>query len=410
MSTPTVLRVQPVYEKTNGQKRTLAKTDGHNHRKDGDLKHVDPSRTHLNRTLLGTNDIVADVQNITNQYARSSKKGPICGELILTANADFFEKLSEAEKVKWAKDSLAWAIAEFDGKGQGRVANCTWHRDEKAEHLHIVVVPVASTVTGNQHRQNTITAINYSAVLGKPPGGEKNIPPAERRWGLKQTNYANFMAEMGHDLIRGVRNRKLKNKTPTEWQIELNARFVNLIEQIESMPDRGKIEFSKQEIVQFIMAQIDSKTHDLTSDQKALSNQVQSLQQALTDSAQLLGCPTPSYLPQYCQDFINSWRKNHGQPGKRDIVEYFQDAAKNGAANRQLEKQQAVIKQPRSVKGQRKSPEERREARATRKLLSDVPNISSITINLRGYHHESRIINELQRTNNQQHQYVGENT
>ena len=372
MSTPVVLRVVPIYEK--GRKQILTKTAGHNARTGGDLRHVDSSRTYLNRVLIGTGDDVTDVMAIVNQYPRSSRKGPIAGELVLTASEKYFREKSEAYKEQWAMDSLAWAIQEF---GVERIAGCHWHRDEKAEHLHIPVVPVATTTIGNQHRQETITAINYSAVLGKPPGGESGLPPSERRWGKRQTGYAEFMASRGHNLIRGVRNRRLVNKAPNAWKKEIELFYEGLIQKFKAMPDDGsRIEFSKAEIAKFIVAQVEQKTQDWVGEKQALLNQAEAVQQLLNDAAAALGCPNPAHLAQYASDLVRTFRAD-----EPNILELFRHFSAQGAESRRQEESQkreqeaarATVQQTRRVPGQRKTKEERQAARAARKSVCQGP-------------------------------------
>lgn len=391
MSTPAVLRVQPVYEKTKGQKHTLAKTRDHNSRLGGDLRHVDSSRTHLNQVLLGTGDVATDVHEIAAGYSRSSKNGPIAGEIIMTAKGKFFRGLSEAEKEAWARDSLAWAIREFDKSGAGIVASCHWHRDEGAEHLHLVVVPVATTTKGNQYHRKTVTEINYSAVLGKPPGGEKHLPPDQRRWGLKQTSYAEYMASCGHDLIRGVRNRKAVNKTPAEWRKEVELFYEDLMKKFKTMPDDGsRIDFSRAEISKFIVEQVAQRTVDLSGERQNILNKAEAIQQLLNDTATAMGCQNPAQIAQYAGDI---------QTGLKSRKWSCEKAAKEGADIRIKEEARKLAEQQenrsRSFLGQRKSKEERRAARAARHVLSEVPNISdtsTITSVNGGYHHVSRII------------------
>ena len=361
MSTPVVLRVAPIYER--GRKQTLAKTAGHNARTDGDLRHVDSSRTPLNRVLMGTGNDVADVQAIAGGYPRSSNNGPIAGELILTASKNYFRDKSEAYKEQWAMDSLAWVIQEF---GAERVAGCHWHRDEGAEHLHVPIVPIATTVIGNQHLKKTIIAINYSAVLGKPPGGESGLPPSERRWGKRQTGYAEFMASRGHNLIRGVRNRKIVNQAPHEWKKEVELFYEGLTQKFKAMPDDGsRAEFSKAEIAKFIVAQVAQKTRDWTGEKKTLLNQAEAVQQLLNDASRALGCLNPAQLGTYAADV---------QTGLKSRKWSCEKAAREGAEIRAKEAQKILEQQKyrsRSTAGQRKTKEERQAARAERRMEAE---------------------------------------
>lgn len=300
MSHPTVLRVQPLYEKSGPGKISIHQSAVHNARIGGDIAHVDKIRQNKNKTLLGSGDIVKDVTPLLTQYPKASKKGPVAGEIIITANKDFFISLSEEERYKWAKDSLAWAVTEFDGNNKGKVVSCIWHRDEEAEHLHIIVVPIIDSVSGNQYHRKTIKKINYSRVLGKPRGGEKNIPPSERLWGKKQTSYAEYMGEMGHQLIRGVKNRHWRKHTsPAEYRQKIAAEMEGFEQRLDNLELDGKI--TKKEAVQYAAREIAKYTSEMEKTVDAQKNLIEALEQIIHDTALSLRCSNASQLSKYAR-------------------------------------------------------------------------------------------------------------
>ncbi len=368
----TVLRVQPLYEKSGPRKHSVKQAAEHNARKGGDLEHIDKSRTHLNEVLLGYCDIEKDVEDALKQYPRASKNGPVAGEIMMTANKEFFENLSEHERRKWAIHSLEWALNEFDNKGSGKVVSCHWHRDEEAEHLHITVVPIADCVVGNQHSKKTVRKINYAAVLGKPRGGEKDLPPSERRWGKKQTSYAEHMAAWGHSLVRGVKNRQnRKHKSPSTYRAELAKNLKTTTDDLVNAPQGSLVPKEK--------ALAAAKAHCKTWQENAqrilnsAKNRVEVLEQILEDVAKTIGCPSSAELPQYAKELAHGLEymaikpQNVVAKGKQLLREEAEQELLASTHTLQSLPPNDTPKPPRTVKGQRKTPEERRLARLARK-------------------------------------------
>lgn len=375
---PAVLRVQPLYLKASSRRVSVKQAADHNARIGGDIAHIDATRTHLNQVMLGSGDIEADVLSFAQDYPRASKNGPVAGEIIATVHQDYFTDLSEEQRQKWAADSLAWALAEFDGNKKGKVVSCVWHRDEEAEHLHIIVVPIVECVSGNQYRKETITKINYAGVLGKPRVGEKGIPPAERLWGRKQTSYATFMADKGHKLVRGVKNRAWrKHKSPAQLRHELAQIIENLGREILNTPDGGMV--ARQKAIQYIIAQVTGGTAELRRELEATTNRAEALEQIVTEVSRMLGCETPAQLPQQarylvyglgCMDYFP---QEVASEGRKIWEEVEAQQADELAAQKEADKRHIEIetKQPRRKPGQRKTKEERRAARAARRMEAE---------------------------------------
>ena len=372
-----VLRVQ-VLSNMDGSKKSVRSMSDHNSRKRGDFRHISNAEK-KNVILVGTNDSYADVATIVNEYGLIRKDSPPCNEIVVTAAAEFFSPMSEKQIMDWANANVEFFKSEFDAKGKGKIANIQLHLDEKAPHLHIAMVPVCETITKNRHGEKTVLRVNHSGVLGKPRGGyPKGTPPSETKLGVLQTTYANAMSKFG--LIRGQRDRKLpdgsrlKSTAPHVFREEMTNIAKNVMVKISETPDGELVPIGQA--IRAGIIQAGSETIRLSEENHKLKSQNDALNQALSDAAATLGCDNPAFLPQYCQDLVASFEKS--QP---NVASLFSQFAKNVAAERleseRVQKEQIAASQisttPRRKKGERKSPQERKEARAARKAKTCPP-------------------------------------
>lgn len=156
----------------------LAGYEAHRMRKGGDVSHVDPARSHLNRPLIGDEDwaaqALAEIDDMRNEnYAaeleallrrkrqkdikrrmvegpkqpwRPTRHGPM-REVILTANrewfesdlGDFFGEDANAREQAFEERAVAWLRANFGDD----VIHARADRDEAAYHIHAVIMPRA---------------------------------------------------------------------------------------------------------------------------------------------------------------------------------------------------------------------------------------------------------------------------
>lgn len=166
----------------------LARYIMHLKRNGGDLDHVDKARSHLNKRLIGEEDwaekALAEIDDMRmHNYAdelerlkarrrtkelrnrtlegpkdpwRPSKHGPM-REIILTANAEHFDGGRDVSLLcgKWAKQqreqafevcAVEWLKATFGDD----VIHARCDRDEKAYHIHAIVMPRATDDHGRR--------------------------------------------------------------------------------------------------------------------------------------------------------------------------------------------------------------------------------------------------------------------
>lgn len=152
----------------------LAGYEAHRLRKGGDTSHIDTSRSHLNRTFIGSEDWAAEamekveeirlenfLDEVTALRSRKRKKdferrlaegpkdpwratrhGPL-REIILTANRAYFEDdmakfLGEDREGDFQACAEKWLNTEFGGD----IIHARVDRDEAAFHVHAVLLPI----------------------------------------------------------------------------------------------------------------------------------------------------------------------------------------------------------------------------------------------------------------------------
>ena len=188
MSIHTTLSVapqaRPVVARAEGMRpESLAGYEAHRSRRGGDTGHVDRDRSHLNRCLIGEVDWAAKAaaeiaamreENFLHEIEglkrrkrkgellkrfmegpkdpfRPSRHGPM-REIILTAHQDWFasasgatgEDLSELER-QFEETAVKWLTDTFGDD----VVHARADRDERAYHIHAVILPrVETTVNG----------------------------------------------------------------------------------------------------------------------------------------------------------------------------------------------------------------------------------------------------------------------
>lgn len=154
-----------------------------------EVPNADPSKTHLNRILIGSENILDDVKkHIYGIKLRSNAN--IAIDMVLTVNHKFFENLPPQEVEKWVKCNLDFLNEKF---GEN-IISCVWHRDELSEHLHCICVPRFY----NEKRKR------YELSSNKYFGTKKQMRDF-------QTNYADHMHKTFNNLVRGVRGSKAKH-------------------------------------------------------------------------------------------------------------------------------------------------------------------------------------------------------
>jgi hypothetical protein len=145
---------------------------------------VDPSRTKLNKTFVGSGNPFADVKAALPDKYR--KNAVLAVEVLMTASPDFFQDKTQQEIDCWAKESIKSASRFW---GSDNVVSAVLHMDEQTPHLHLHVVP---KVDGK---------LNCRAFIG-----------GKAKLSKMQTEYAEAMKQFG--LHRGIQGSKAKHRTP----------------------------------------------------------------------------------------------------------------------------------------------------------------------------------------------------
>lgn len=191
-----ILRVEKV------NKGSIGGRGAHNHRTKP-VENSDPERIHLNRLLIGTPHLYADIKKRLNEGYKGETKirkdAVFASEMVLTASPAFFEKLEPAKLDEWVNANLDFAKERY---GEANIVNAVLHLDEETPHLHLMIVPL--TTEGR---------LNYKAVYGGPKDLSK-----------LQTDYALKMKPFG--LERGIerdwtKGQKVKHKELKEYKTEV---------------------------------------------------------------------------------------------------------------------------------------------------------------------------------------------
>lgn len=148
---------------------------------------ADPSRAHMNRAIIGSDDPAADVRALLPDLGERNEDGHLLRrknsvlaiEVLLTMSPEWWDAATKPDREDWLRRSVDWLKAEY---GPENVAALRFHGDERTGHLTGYIVP----------RDPETGALNARRWIG---GG----------WRLseQQDAYAEAMAPTG--LKRGIR-------------------------------------------------------------------------------------------------------------------------------------------------------------------------------------------------------------
>lgn len=166
---------------------------GHHLReKPAKIKGLDPSRSHLN-ICIGAPDRAALFKAVRERIATCTRKSrPDANrvvELVATASPVFFSDKSHEDQKAYLLECVDFAKQKF---GEANVVGAYLHFDEKTPHVHIVCVPLETSMRTTKKMTREITALNAGHFFG---GKEKMI--------ALQDEFAAFVQARGHDLKRG---------------------------------------------------------------------------------------------------------------------------------------------------------------------------------------------------------------
>lgn len=108
---------------------------------------ADPEREHLNRTLLGSGDGLADVRDKLDQVTGKIRSNAVLAvEMVLTASPEWF---TAGGSVLGRVDSYCEAaLAALLDRYGNRLAAVELHMDEDTPHLHAILVPLEDKPDG----------------------------------------------------------------------------------------------------------------------------------------------------------------------------------------------------------------------------------------------------------------------
>ena len=148
---------------------------------------ADPSRAHMNRAIIGSDDPAADVRALLPDLGERNEDGHLLRrknsvlaiEVLLTMSPEWWDAATKPDREDWLRRSVDWLKSEY---GPENVAALRFHGDERTGHLTGYIVP----------RDPETGALNARRWIG---GG----------WRLseQQDAYAEAMAPTG--LKRGIR-------------------------------------------------------------------------------------------------------------------------------------------------------------------------------------------------------------
>jgi len=187
-------------------------------------ENIDPARTALNETLVGTGDVVEDVRVRLAAVGLEPKVGQVVArELLVSASHTYFAGPGQTGRDgDWDQDRLtAWKVATVAFLKEEFGANLvtlTAHFDESVPHAHVWVttaVKVEKKGRGRPRKDGTKSA----PTMGWTLNHDKVIGSGKDAFSERQDRYANAMAPLG--LQRGQRHSKAHHQPIRQFYAEL---------------------------------------------------------------------------------------------------------------------------------------------------------------------------------------------
>jgi len=181
---------------------SLKRVGRHNHRL-GDIPNADPEKRSLNETLIGSDDVQADVRSKLIAAGLDPKKlrknGVLAVELLFTASPEYFrtggQLYGDYDPVKleaWKEATMHHLVKQW---GPERIASAVLHLDEATPHVQAVIVPIDTT----PRKKGSSVRLNAAKWLDGTP-----------RLQALQDAYHADVEHLG--LERGVRGSKARHK------------------------------------------------------------------------------------------------------------------------------------------------------------------------------------------------------
>lgn len=244
-----VLRVEPI--KNIHQIRGV---DEHNKRLDKEKKSVNfykADNTKFNKILIGSDDVVNDVNAILKQYKKAHAKTNIAAELVLSASPEFFDEIAPQWRDgiytkkfnEWVEANTNFLKQKYPG-----IASANLHLDEQTPHIHAIVVPLDTYEISYRRGKKTDTRIAYNRIFGDDMSviaeARKTQNSELTKLGKLQSEYAESMKIF--DLHRGVRSSRASHTNVQEWLKELNKKLESLPSKPQPIREATTMELAKK--------------------------------------------------------------------------------------------------------------------------------------------------------------------
>ena len=189
-------------------------------------KNADPTRTHLNRTLVeypdgvhGRDEAIAHRLNTTGIKRKITHDQVRVVRVVLSGTHEDMINIQDNGRLdEWCSDSIQWLQATF---GRDNVVAAHLHMDEKTPHIHAAVVPI---VTGERRKARKEQEDGKRKYRKKKTSVRLCADDLFNRQTLVayHDNYARVMAKYG--LQRGVRGSEARHTTTMQYYRNLKKK------------------------------------------------------------------------------------------------------------------------------------------------------------------------------------------
>lgn len=173
---------------------------------------ADPKYTEYNQHFAAESTDEAMGALRANLPDKVRANGVRCVEYMMTASPEFWEKASDAEKVKFYESSMAWLENKY---GKQNIIAASIHRDETSPHISAFVTPIT--------KDGRLCARDFI-------GGREKLSD-------DQSTFAKRIQDSGLKLERGIEGSKAKHTTIRQYYHSLNQ-SEKLSQQIDSFKNQ----------------------------------------------------------------------------------------------------------------------------------------------------------------------------
>ncbi|WP_104040131.1 MobV family relaxase, partial [Vibrio hyugaensis] len=188
----------------------IRQAGAHQHRHHKVTKNADNLRTHLNRTFIGSSNLVSDIKKRLDILTKQPRKNSVLAmDGILALSPEVFIGGTKEEQYRslrtFALASKAWLVNTFGDN----VVNAVLHRDETSPHVHFTVVPIQENDLGQ-------SKLNARDLFNK-----KTLHDFQR-------NFFDYMHQYFPNLQPPKYNEKATHTTLKEFYTGINELKVNM--------------------------------------------------------------------------------------------------------------------------------------------------------------------------------------